>query len=245
MQQKDSLYYVYNNPTHINKIAGFDLDYTLIKTKSGNIFPKDENDWIWLYDNVPKKLKQLVNDDYSIVIFSNQKGISKGIETIDKFYKKILQISKKLKKQNVNIDVIIATNDDWYRKPMTGMWETYLETHKIDELSNSFYCGDAAGRIYSNKKLNDHSDVDINFANNIGLTFKLPEEVFEQKNPNKFKIKKKYEEIRLTDYITEKNNNIAENEREMVILVGPPASGKSTFSKNHYSKYIYINRDGY
>ena len=40
------------------KIAAFDLDYTLIKPKSGKKFPIDKNDWEWMYSNVPNKLKE-------------------------------------------------------------------------------------------------------------------------------------------------------------------------------------------
>ena len=40
-----------------NKVAGFDLDGTLIKTKSGRTYPKNENDWDWWNPSVPKKLK--------------------------------------------------------------------------------------------------------------------------------------------------------------------------------------------
>ena len=41
-----------------NKLACFDFDYTLIKTKSGKKFPIDKNDWVWLYDNIPNKITQ-------------------------------------------------------------------------------------------------------------------------------------------------------------------------------------------
>jgi bifunctional polynucleotide phosphatase/kinase len=240
LTKKDTLYYYYSNPKTIYKIAAFDLDYTLIKTASGNIFPKDEKDWLWLYDNVPKKLKQLIDDEYNIVIFTNQKGISQGKQTIQNFSIKIEDIFKNL---NIQIDILIATDDDWYRKPMTGMWEFYLETHKIQNMDESFYCGDAAGRTYVNKKLNDHSDADINFANNINLTFKMPEEVFEQKLNKQFVIQNKYNNLKLIDLIIEKQKPMETKEKEMVILIAPPASGKSTFSKLYYPSYIHINRD--
>ena len=42
--KEKSLYYYYSNPKTIQKLAGFDLDHTLIKPKSGNVFPKDAND---------------------------------------------------------------------------------------------------------------------------------------------------------------------------------------------------------
>jgi bifunctional polynucleotide phosphatase/kinase len=240
LTKKETLYYYYSNPKKTYKIAAFDLDYTLIKTASGNVFPKDENDWTWLYDNVPKKLKQLVADEYSIAIFTNQKGISQGKQTIQNFSIKVENIIKEL---DIPIDILIATDDDWFRKPMTGMWEFYLETHKIQNIDESFYCGDAAGRTYVNKKLNDHSDADINFANNINLKFKMPEEIFEQQLNKQYVIKSKYDNLKLIDLISEKQKSMELKEKEMVILIGPPASGKSTFTKLYYPSYIHINRD--
>jgi len=31
------------------RIAGFDMDWTLIKTKTGATFPKNKEDWVFLY----------------------------------------------------------------------------------------------------------------------------------------------------------------------------------------------------
>ena len=54
-----------------HKIAGFDLDGTLIDTKSGWNFAKNDDDWDWWHPNVPKKLKKLHKNGYRVVIFSN------------------------------------------------------------------------------------------------------------------------------------------------------------------------------
>lgn len=61
------------------KIAGFDMDGTLIVTKSGKRFAKDAEDWKWFdAKRVPEKLAQLVEDGFELVLFSNQNGIDKG-----------------------------------------------------------------------------------------------------------------------------------------------------------------------
>ncbi len=41
------------------KLAMFDMDFTVIKTKSGKKFPVSVNDWEFL-ENVPEKLRKLV-----------------------------------------------------------------------------------------------------------------------------------------------------------------------------------------
>ena len=73
------------------KVAGFDLDGTLIKTLSGKKFPIDENDWTWLYESIPYAL-QRISSDFIIVIFSNQLGVSMGKTTESQLRKKSKQI---------------------------------------------------------------------------------------------------------------------------------------------------------
>jgi hypothetical protein len=53
------LHGVHLTPTHHPKIAAFDLDETLIRTKSGGPYPRGEHDWKWLYAAIPVHLKGL------------------------------------------------------------------------------------------------------------------------------------------------------------------------------------------
>jgi len=65
---------------HSDKLACFDLDDTLIKTKTGRKFPQNRGDWTWWDSSVPDKLKSLKESGYKIVIFTNQLGLKKDPE---------------------------------------------------------------------------------------------------------------------------------------------------------------------
>jgi bifunctional polynucleotide phosphatase/kinase len=101
------------------KIAAFDLDGTLIVTRSGKVFPVDENDWQIHNSEVVTSINKLSNDGYKIVIFTNQGGISKLKVNFVTFKIKIENICKVLK---VPVQVFIATEKDINRKPAPGMW---------------------------------------------------------------------------------------------------------------------------
>ncbi len=54
------------------------MDGTIIKVKSGAKFSRDKDDWMFFDEKkVIEKLREKQND-YSIIIFSNQNGISLG-----------------------------------------------------------------------------------------------------------------------------------------------------------------------
>jgi len=55
-----------------NKLALFDLDWTLIKPKDHRKFPKDSSDWQFLFPNVISKLNKLYDDGYTVIILTNQ-----------------------------------------------------------------------------------------------------------------------------------------------------------------------------
>jgi len=65
------------------------------------------------------------------------------------------------------ISIYAATEKDLYRKPRTGMWKELLEDHDISpggiDLENSFFVGDAGGRIASIGLAKDFSSSDRYF----------------------------------------------------------------------------------
>lgn len=158
------------------KIAAFDLDSTLVKTKKGGTFPTSGDDWKWLNNKILPKLQQLHKDNYQVIIFSNQGGIpakDSSKRYVD-FKSKIEQITKEL---DIPLLVYAATkvakgNNDDYRKPNTGMFTHFTTSTKSINLEESFFVGDAAGRK------SDFSNSDIKFAENIGLKFYTPEKFF-------------------------------------------------------------------
>lgn len=147
-----------------SKIAGYDMDGTIIKTKSGNVFPKNTDDWQIIFPEVPDKLQRLHKDGFKICFFTNQAGIARGKVDLNDFKLKIKNIVKKV---NVPVQVFIAIGTGYYRKPLPGMWE-HLKNEMNDNITikveRSFFVGDAAGRPETGKGVTkqrkDHSSAD-------------------------------------------------------------------------------------
>ncbi|AGF85410.1 phosphatase/kinase [Moumouvirus goulette] len=243
------------------RIAGFDLDDTLI-CKS-----KDKNKkWKLLDSSIKNKILELVDNKYIIIIFTNQGGMSLN-KNFDKItWRKAVDDLIKIFISNLNTNeyyfaVYAAKTYDLYRKPNTGLWNLMkndlkdeFSLKKIRISNKSFFCGDAAGRIspsFFKKKINpssnkgDFSDTDRKFAINIGIDFITPEEFLLEKSDNS---EYKLEGIIPSEFIKThkfKNYTFEPRKKEMIILIGPPGSGKSYFTRKYIlpHNYVYINRD--
>lgn len=156
-----------------SKIAAFDLDHTLIRPKGNNKkrFYKNKDDWIWTDNKWPNIIKELNNNDYSIIIFTNQAGINRNIIKLPDLFYKINNVHKDI--IDIPIEIYISPAKDKFRKPNNNMWKFMLHLHKKNmpkiDIDNSFYIGDAAGRS------SDFSNSDEKFAQNIGIQFYTPE----------------------------------------------------------------------
>lgn len=235
-----------------SKIASYDMDNTIIKTVSGNVFPKNIDDWQLNYQSIPKKMRSLYDNGFKIVIFTNQGGITTGQTSVDNMKKKISMIQQRI---DVPLQAFMATGPTKYRKPRTGMWET-LESEEFNDgividKNKSFYVGDAAGRpeVKLTKRKKDHSSADRLFAMNLGLSFYTPEEHFlnakdTPKNWNKPAFDPKSAK-NSTILIEPSSAKLTSDEIEVVMMVGFPGSGKSFFSHTHLKTagYEIINRD--
>ena len=78
--ENEHITYNFNLKKNINKIDGFDLDHTIISPKHG-IFPVNESDWKYSFSEIKNNLINL-NQDYNIVIFTNQKSFNSKSELI-------------------------------------------------------------------------------------------------------------------------------------------------------------------
>ena len=215
-----------------SKYACFDLDDTLITTKSGKKFPEDGDDWKFLYKEVPNKIKKLYDDKYNIVIITNQAGLNKKTDGTEWWKNKIENIVKEL---DIPITIYASLVHSHYRKPYPTFWKMLIGDKTVN-ITKSFYCGDACGRK------NDFSDTDLKFASNCGLQFMLPEHLFN-------KAENKYPAItypvNFEDIPTGADYKFVPSNNEMIIMVGMPGSGKSTFVQKYIvqNNYCVINRD--
>ncbi|XP_064606402.1 bifunctional polynucleotide phosphatase/kinase-like [Liolophura sinensis] len=231
------------------KIAGFDIDFTVIRTASGRKFARGSKDWTWWNDSVPEKLKAINKDGYRVVFFTNQAGIEKQKVKPREVMTKIEDIISQL---GIPVIALICTGNNHFRKPSTMMWDYFLENCnggvKVD-LTKCYYIGDAAGRAkeWAAGKPRDFSCGDRMFAANIGIDFKTPEEYFLGEASAPFKWCSVDPDKVLSDAPKPpaKKQEYHVKGKEIVILVGAPASGKSTFRKRYLEPYGYlaVNRD--
>jgi len=242
-------------------VIAFDLDGTIITTKSGKKFPVSEDDWKFWHPSVPEILQLKSSEGYLLAFLSNQGGLEKKTENAG-FKRKVDAIIERI---GVPIDFICSLQKDVYRKPCTGMWEflsiALWEKHFENSATNKIeylYVGDAAGRPASGTRSKDFSDTDLKLAINLGIEFQTPEKFFlnsTQSIHTSISISNAFPSMRLSDWA---NNESAvswelmlqemassTNHKEIILLVAPPACGKSTLARAFASQYGYfrINQD--
>ncbi|KAJ4400513.1 DNA kinase/phosphatase Pnk1 [Didymella pomorum] len=191
---------------------------------------------------------------------SNQGGISfkSDPKTVKSDQKRLAdfkgKVSAVVSQLDLPVTVYAATGRDEYRKPRVGMWRELLEDHDLDiletvDLGNSFFVGDAGGReALAGIAVKDHSCVDRDFAANVGLPFHTPEEYFLEQPVQPF-----VRGFDPTTYV----NKVAESSTsanpvitktdvlDIVLLVGSPGAGKSSFYWKHLQPLGYgrVNQD--
>ncbi|KAI0179931.1 PNK3P-domain-containing protein [Hypoxylon sp. FL1284] len=256
------------------KIAAFDLDSTLITTASGKKFGDDPGDWKWWDPSVPTRLRKMyAEEDYLVIILSNQAGLtlhpdpkSKGPKGGSK--NKVANFKHKcgavLSQLDLPTTVYAATARDIFRKPRTGMWTEVCQDYGIPadevDLAGSIFVGDAGGRTAQLKNsgtgaaaaAKDFSCSDRNFAHNVGVAYKTPEEFFLGEPPREFS-----RDFDLAAYPCPETDGDGgggtgddvvfekANKQDIVLFCGPPGAGKSTFYWRHLKPLSYerVNQD--
>lgn len=228
---KDTLItYIPDTLKKTTKIASFDFDSTLVKTKSKKKFAINGLDWTPWSSKIIPKLQSLHNNNYQIVIFTNQKGISTGKTKKEDVMQRLNDFAKLA---SIPIICLIATHDDHYRKPYPDMWYELTNLLPIKPvIDDCFYCGDAAGRK------GDFSASDRQFAYNLDMQFYTPEVYFMYQNDVDYE----WTDKAILDTSDTFDIKLSDTQ-EMIIMVGPPATGKSSVYHKYLSAYTRINMD--
>lgn len=208
------------------KLALFDVDGTLVVSKSGRRWAVDEDDWIWSAGSVLATLDEFYQHGWFIALVSNQSEWKLS----DKAQKKIESILGAIEKTNgwrpwcAVATATVKEKDTVYRKPGRGLFDKLLENMKVSEkdiLSLQMY-GDASGEKDKNPAYR-WSDSDRAFAKAIGATYLRPFEIFPR-------------------HIV-----CIGSGKEIILLMGNPGSGKSTTAKGLLKlggeKYVHLEQD--
>jgi len=242
------------------RLLMFDLDDTIISPKGKHRPGAPYKLWKFR-KNVVEKLSKA---DGIIVIISNQANLSKYK---DDFKTKIEEVVDSFRKFSITLPILVYAANGYSRcrKPHTGIFSQYilplLKEHNVGKINELLYVGDAAGRT------GDHSDSDRKFLMNIALYvrskkvssttpyFQEPEQYFENKKPTPFVLsgispKDLINKLKGGKKISELDSSIKylkgkDKDQEVILMIGPPASGKTSIAKRIFKewKYVRINQD--
>lgn len=209
------------------KVAFFDADSTLRVSLSGSVSANSEKD-VMLLPFVSRRIAELNEKGYLVMIVSNQGGVAKGIlpiETADKALKYTVDLIKAEDPQAIIHYIDFADQEDRFRKPATGMADNLAaalakKNLKID-WEKSFMVGDSAykkGDIRPDGEPGTHfSSSDRLFAENLDIQFYEPNHFFGWRCHG----------IDVFDKAEQVTNYLRENPERCEVLGGPTRKAKN------------------
>ncbi|SJX62604.1 related to bifunctional polynucleotide phosphatase/kinase [Sporisorium reilianum f. sp. reilianum] len=244
-----------NGKTFPSKTDEYDFEFLFSSPRSGTL-------------SVIQRIREQHEQGFAVVIITNQKQTAYSAKSgLATWKKKMAHIAAAI---DVPMRVLAALGDDEFRKPRLGMWQEFLKRNggvEVD-LQHSFFVGDAAGR----KKYRDHQDTDLKWALNAGLPFFTPEEYFLAK-PKEYEIptrpwspsshgmangtlkglvaEPEDEMVTVELSALDTDDSVARtilgdaSDPEIVLFVGPPASGKTFLYNRTFARasYVHVNQD--
>lgn len=131
------------------RLIGFDVDGTLVETKSGAAFRKSADDWQWLPGRL-EKLQALQEQDISIAIATNQGGVAFGSFSFADIQAELLRMLQDVPLEYESLFMCVLhpkaslpayRQESNRRKPGPGMLIEAMET--FNELpGDTLYVGD-------------------------------------------------------------------------------------------------------
>lgn len=231
---KPGLFYLNRQEQPVNKytkLVIFDFDHTLIIPKESSKFPKHVSDWKWINDKIIHEFKNLYSKGAQIIVITNQMGYPIYPFALDR-------VKQSLDTLKTPLEIFAATQNDIYRKPFIGIFQEFIFP-KLE--SDIIYVGDAAGRE------GDFSDSDRRFAYNMQIWLKFKETKYKVKffSPEEYFLKESMQVRQWfkplpQNYLKifnpkprENFFNVAKTNtlKTLFLVIGAPASGKSTFCK--------------
>jgi len=225
-------------PRFRQKMAAFDYDWTLVRPESGNTFARGRDDWRWMQPTVPRDLKNFYDAGYFIAIFTNQ----------TKAFKRE-QVLKVLGDLKIPMAVCIGV-EKADQKPGVAMMDALtarIAGAKEWKLGASFFVGDAMGRR------GDWSDVDKVFAETVGFgKIRVPEDLFKPAAavaaPAPAGAAAAAAAAPAGAPLPDALSVAPPGQREVVIMIGFPGSGKSTIATGLFgadARYEVLHGDHY
>lgn len=205
------------------KLYLIDIDGTLVTSASGRRWAADQNDWIFL-GPIEATLNKLHDDGWIVALITNQSDWKNGPgpEAKIKSILGALQAANGWAPWTLVATATRKERDTLYRKPGRGLYD--LLCKELPSITELRMCGDAVGPTDPYPPYRWASS-DADFATAISATFVRPCDLFPSA-PAVFPAV------------------FPAGAQELILLMGNPGSGKSTFGRDLEIKgYIHVEQD--